>query len=177
MGRGERDAATPSEAPSPPAGRRTVSRELPAAAEAEQVARRASTPDEDGRFEEEDASELPSSGSAVRGAPARNPPSARRTSADAPEAETVSATGPGPAPAPRRKRLSWAIAAALGLAGVAGVWTLSRSNPGAPGLGQGSTASPPVAKAPAEPATREAVEAEIEGQRREAALALPPVPT
>ena len=171
MGRAEREAATPSGAQPPPASRRSVSRELPAAEDAEQGARRASTPADAGRFEDE----------AAEPSASRSMPSARRTASlsgalSRADAETVSTTEPGPAAPPGRKRAPWVFAAALGLAGLVGMWAVTRPNPGAPALGQGSPASPPATKAPSEPASPEAVEAELEGQRREAALVPPPTP-
>ncbi|MFB1479720.1 serine/threonine protein kinase [Corallococcus sp. RDP092CA] len=114
------------------------------------------------------------------------------------ELDTVSATEPGPPSAPGRKRALWAGAAAVGLAGLVGVLAVARSNSGAQQSGQGSlpaqapapaatnpppttapaTNPPPTATAPqAEPArtpAAEAIDAELEGQRREAALAPPP---
>ncbi|RKH26059.1 serine/threonine protein kinase [Corallococcus praedator] len=133
-----------------------------------------------------------------QGASGRHTPSARRavvlaaevrnaslSDAEPREADTVSATEPGPPSAPGRKRAFWAGAAALGLAGLLGVLAVARSTSGTPVAGQGSATSPPVAsttpstvaKAPTEPSrapTTDPVEAEIEGQRREAALATPP---
>ncbi|WP_404371773.1 serine/threonine protein kinase [Corallococcus coralloides] len=114
------------------------------------------------------------------------------------ELDTVSATEPGPPVPPGRKRALWAGAAALGLAGLVGVIAVARSNTGAPDAGQGSppaqatapAATPPPTTAPAanpppatatvpaaEPArapSSDTVDAELEGQRREAALAQPP---
>ncbi|MBE4751917.1 protein kinase [Corallococcus sp. ZKHCc1 1396] len=104
---------------------------------------------------------------------------ATRSDAGLREDDTVSATEPGPPSAPGRKRALWAGAAVLGLAGVLGVMALARSLPGAAVSGQGSSASQPAANVPVEPsrpASPDAVEAEIEGQRREAALATPPPP-
>ncbi|AFE09864.1 serine/threonine protein kinase [Corallococcus coralloides DSM 2259] len=118
--------------------------------------------------------------------------------ADDRELDTVSATEPGPPVAPGRKRALWAGAAALGLAGLVGVLAVARSNTGARDAGQGSppaqattaAATPPPTTAPAvtpPPATSavppaesartpaaETVDAELEGQRREAALAPAP---
>nr|WP_128798026.1 serine/threonine-protein kinase [Corallococcus coralloides] len=108
--------------------------------------------------------------------------------ADDRELDTVSATEPGPPVAPGRKRALWAGAAALGLAGLVGVLAVARSNTGARDAGQGSapaqgtapatkpppatTAAPPAE--PARPPAAETVDAELEGQRREAALAPAP---
>ncbi|MBN9684209.1 MULTISPECIES: serine/threonine protein kinase [unclassified Corallococcus] len=111
--------------------------------------------------------------------------------ADDRELDTVSATEPGPPVAPGRKRALWAGAAALGLAGLVGVLAVARSNTGARDAGQGSppaqatapavtpppTTAPAANPPPAEPArapSTEAVNAELEGQRREAALTPPP---
>nr|WP_242593252.1 serine/threonine-protein kinase [Corallococcus exiguus] len=121
-----------------------------------------------------------------------------RSGADDRELDTVSATEPGPPVAPNRKRALWAGAAAVGLAGLVGVLAVARSNTGARDAGQGSppvqatapAATPPPTTAPiantppatatvppAEPArtpAAEAIDSELEGQRREAALTPPP---
>ncbi|MBN8231835.1 protein kinase [Corallococcus macrosporus] len=88
------------------------------------------------------------------------------------EVDTVSATEPGPPVAPGRKRALWAGAAAVGLAGVVGVLAVARSQTGARDVGQGSPPAPQTTATV--PPAAEAVDAELEGQRREAALAPPP---
>nr|WP_249346521.1 serine/threonine-protein kinase [Corallococcus exiguus] len=108
--------------------------------------------------------------------------------ADDRELDTVSATEPGPPVAPNRKRALWAGAAVVGLAGLVGVLAVARSNTGARDAGQGSPpaqatapiANPPPATAtvppaePARPPAAEAIDSELEGQQREAALTPPP---
>ncbi|WP_235685682.1 serine/threonine-protein kinase [Corallococcus silvisoli] len=110
------------------------------------------------------------------------------------EIETVSATEPGPPAASNRKRALWTGAAVLGLAGLASVLAVARYSSGAEALGQGSTpsaavsapvtpptaattekpAAPPEATPSAREPAGEAIDAELDGQRREAALATPP---
>ncbi|WP_223634227.1 serine/threonine-protein kinase [Corallococcus sp. EGB] len=103
------------------------------------------------------------------------------------ELDTVSATEPGPPAAPGRKRALWGGAAAVGLASLVGVLALVRSHTGALQSGQGSppaqasapATNPPATAtvpqpAPARTPAADAVDAELEGQRREAALAPPP---
>nr|WP_302052858.1 serine/threonine-protein kinase [Corallococcus exiguus] len=132
----------------------------------------------------ESSSRKPDTASARRVALAAD----ERSGADDRELDTVSATEPGPPVAPSRKRALWAGAAALGLAGLVGVLAVARSNTGARDAGQGSPpaqatapiANPPPATAtvpPAEPArapAAEAIDSELEGQRREATLTPPP---
>ncbi|RKH62213.1 serine/threonine protein kinase [Corallococcus aberystwythensis] len=150
------------EAPLAPSRKRTHSREVPAV--------RDEPPADDDRSR---------TGSARRAmSPVVDPSGANDRDVD-----TVSATEPGPPPAPNRKRALWA-AAAVGLAGVVGVLAVARSH-----TGQGSApppqvtapaTNPPPATAtvpPAEPArtpAAEAIDTELEGQRREAALTPPP---
>ncbi|RKI36496.1 serine/threonine protein kinase [Corallococcus sp. AB004] len=132
----------------------------------------------------ESSSRKPDTASARRVALAAD----ERSGADDRELDTVSATEPGPPVAPSRKRALWAGAAALGLAGLVGVLAVARSNTGARDAGQGSppaqattpmanpppaTATVPPAEPPRAPAT-EAIDSELEGQRREATLTPPP---
>jgi eukaryotic-like serine/threonine-protein kinase len=122
--------------------------------------------------------EVPSTGPLADGSRSRRGSTSREdlSVSRGAELETVSATEPGP-PAPGgRKRALWAGAAALGLAGVLGVVALSRSRPGTP-VEQGNpppvTATAPPTVAPSTPAPEapaEASDAELEGQRREAAV-------
>ncbi|WP_253899843.1 serine/threonine protein kinase [Corallococcus carmarthensis] len=143
------------DAPLTPSSRRTGSREVPAASETASARRVA-----------------PLAGAGDREAD-----------------DTISATEPGPPEAPGRKRALWAGAAAVGLAGLVGVLAVARSHTGAQDAGQGSppapqvtapATNPPVATTavpPAEPArtpAAEAIDTELEGQRREAALTPPP---
>ncbi|RKH57656.1 serine/threonine protein kinase, partial [Corallococcus interemptor] len=92
------------------------------------------------------------------------------------ELDTVSATEPGPPAAPGRKRALWAAGAAVGLAGLVGLLAVARSNTVARDAGQGSPpaqATAPATTPPPNPGATpvtEAVDAELEGQRREAAL-------
>jgi eukaryotic-like serine/threonine-protein kinase len=139
--------------------------------------------------------EAPSAGALAEGsqsrgrAPSRDDLSVSASGARGAEVETVSATEPGPPVPMGRKRALWAGAAALGLAGVLAVVAVSRSQSGTPAA-QGS-APPSTATAPSSPGTSppavtgtpspaperpsaEAPDAELEGQRREAALETPP---